>query len=171
MQAIELKQVKPGDAVKLQEISRKTFSETFSESNSEADMVKYLEEGFSIEKLLEELNNEHSVFYFALFGAEVIGYLKLNFGTETGAGMEIQRIYVLKEYLGRKVGQMLYEKALEIAEKRNVPHIWLGVWEKNTKAISFYQKNGFFAFDSHIFLFGDDPQTDILMKKVLNIRR
>ncbi|MNE41268.1 Protease synthase and sporulation negative regulatory protein PAI 1 [compost metagenome] len=81
--------------------------------------------------------------------------------------MEIERIYVLRAFHGKKVGQILYEKALQIAEVLGLSFIWLGVWEKNLRAIQFYEKNGFVAFDKHIFKLGDDEQTDIMMKKEL----
>lgn len=59
---------------------------------------------------------------------------------------------------------MLYEKALQIAKHKNTAYIWLGVWEENPRAISFYKKNGFEAFDNHVFILGNEEQTDILMK-------
>lgn len=172
MENIITRRVTTNDIPVLQEISRKTFYETFAANNTPENMTKYLDEGFSVEKLTEELSNEHSQFYFALLGDEVIGYLKLNLGgaqTELrqADSLEIERIYVLQEHHGRKVGQVLYEKAMEVAAQNKVNYVWLGVWEENRRAIGFYTKNGFTAFDQHIFKLGDDEQTDIMMKKVL----
>lgn len=157
------------DVDQLQKIARQTFYETFAEQNTEENMAQYLAEGFSIEKLTAELNDPNSVFYFAIFEQKAVGYLKLNFGPSQTElydrqSLEIERIYVSKEFHGKKVGQLLYHKAVEIAQQKNVSFIWLGVWEENLRAISFYQKNGFVAFDKHIFRLGDDEQTDILMK-------
>ncbi|WP_139145003.1 MULTISPECIES: GNAT family N-acetyltransferase [Sphingobacterium] len=73
----------------------------------------------------------------------------------------------LQDYHGKKVGQILYEKALEIALKKKSIYVWLGVWEENPRAIKFYKKNGFVEFDKHTFVLGEDEQTDILMKKIL----
>ena len=81
--------------------------------------------------------------------------------------MEIERIYVLSSFHGKKVGQFLYEHAIQIARDKNVRFVWLGVWEENPRAIQFYKKNGFVEFDKHIFKLGDDLQTDIMMKLVL----
>ncbi len=81
--------------------------------------------------------------------------------------LEIERIYVLQEFHGQRVGQVLYEKAIELAQERGLDYIWLGVWEKNARALRFYEKNGFEPFDRHIFKLGDDEQTDIMVKKVL----
>ena len=74
---------------------------------------------------------------------------------------------MLKEFHGMKVGQLLYEKAIEIARLNNAEYVWLGVWEENPRAISFYKKNGFVEFDKHIFNMGNEDQTDIMMKKEL----
>jgi ribosomal protein S18 acetylase RimI-like enzyme len=59
---------------------------------------------------------------------------------------------------------MLFQKAVEIAQSHQMDFIWLGVWEKNEKAIQFYLKNGFEVFDKHIFKLGVDLQTDLLMR-------
>lgn len=172
MAEIKIKKIGIESLADLQDISRKTFTETFADSNTEEDMIKYLAENLSSEKLSIELNNIASLFYSATIDTKVIGYLKLNLGnaqTELNdkKALEIERIYVLKEYHGEKVGQLLYEKAIQVANDANVDYIWLGVWEKNPRAISFYQKNGFVEFDRHIFRLGNDEQTDIMMKRML----
>ena len=161
------------DIEKLQKIGRQTFFETFSESNSEENMQKYLDEGFSIEKLTTELTDSNAEFYFAVLDLEIIGYLKLNFGDsqtelKDNKALEIERIYVSKEFHGKSVLQLLYDKAIEVAKQNNVDYVWLGVWEENPRAISFYKKNGFVEFDKHIFKLGNDEQIDIMMK--LNLK-
>jgi diamine N-acetyltransferase len=157
------------DIETLQTIGKQTFFETFAEVNTEENMANYLAESFSIEKLLGELSNSESEFYFAKIEEKVIGYLKINSGNsqteqQANSSLEIERIYVLSEFKGKKVGQALYEKAMQIAQQKQVKFVWLGVWEENKSAIQFYTKNGFVAFDSHVFMLGDDKQTDILMK-------
>jgi ribosomal protein S18 acetylase RimI-like enzyme len=172
MENIAIMRVTLNDIKGLQDIGRKTFYETFSQGNDQENMKQYLEEGFSEAKLTAELNNENSEFYFASLDDKIIGYLKLNFGNsqtelQDSSSLEIERIYVLSEYHGKKAGQVLYEKAIQVAEEKNVNYVWLGVWEENPRAIRFYQKNGFVEFDKHIFKLGDDEQTDIMMKKKL----
>lgn len=157
------------EIAQLQTIGRQTFAETFSESNSAQNMAKYLEEAYSHEKLSAELKDPNSLFYFAMYENEVIGYLKLNFGAsqtelKDNTALEIERIYVAKAFHGKKIGQLLYDKAIEVAKVKMVEYIWLGVWEENHRAINFYTKNGFVAFDKHIFVLGEDAQTDIMMK-------
>jgi ribosomal protein S18 acetylase RimI-like enzyme len=169
MSKIEIRKVTIKDLDELQKIGRQTFYETFASGNTEENMSKYLEEGFSVAKLTTELSDKNAEFYFATLDENVIGYLKINFGQsqtelKDDKAIEIERIYVLKEYHGKNVGQLLYDKAINIALQKNANFVWLGVWEQNPRAINFYKKNGFVEFDKHIFKLGDDEQTDIMMK-------
>ncbi len=173
MEKIEIRKVSLSELDELQSISRQTFSETFDDTNTESDMRKYLSENLSINTLTNEMLVPDSEFYFALLENKVIGYLKLNFGKaqtelQDQKALEIERIYVLKEFHGKKVGQILYDFTLQIATRIKADYVWLGVWEKNFRAISFYKKNGFVEFDKHSFILGEDEQTDIMMKLKIN---
>lgn len=157
------------DLETLQHISKQTFVETFAAFNTPENMKHYLEENLAKDTLKQELENPDSHFYLAYKEKELVGYLKINFGNaqteNTGEyGMEIERIYILSAYHGKKLGQQLYDYAIELARQQAVPFVWLGVWEKNLRAIQFYKKNGFVEFDKHIFQLGDDAQTDIMMR-------
>ena len=170
--AILLKKASIADLHSLQQLSRKTFFEAFAAQNREENMAHYLAEGFSVEKLGAELHNPESEFYFALNGEEIIGYLKVNLGqaqTESHdiKALEIERIYVLKAFHGQQIGQLLFEKAIELAKQKNATYLWLGVWEENPRAIRFYEKNGLVPFGTHQFKMGDEEQRDILMKLAL----
>ncbi|MCY0978312.1 GNAT family N-acetyltransferase [Chryseobacterium wangxinyae] len=172
MEEIILKQIGTENVEQLQKIARQTFFDTFSPQNSEENMAEYMRTGFTIEKLTTEVENEDSEFFFALLHDEVIGYLKINFGAaqtelQDDNSLEIERIYVSKDFHGKKVGQILYDKALQIAQNKDLEYVWLGVWEENHRAVQFYKKNGFVEFDKHIFKFGSEDQTDIMMKKSL----
>lgn len=167
--SIKIRKISVSDLNQLQKIGRLTFEETFSASNNEEDMKQYLDEGFATEKLKTEVENPNSEFYFAEINDEVIGYLKLNFkAAQTELvdenAMEIERIYVLQRWQGHRVGQLLFDQAMTVANQNKVMFVWLGVWEKNPKAIRFYEKNGFEVFDQHVFKLGDDEQVDLLMK-------
>lgn len=166
---INIVSVEVGDIERLQALGQETFRETFAEKNTAENMQKYLEEGFNIKQLAAELSNPDTAFYFALLEGKEIGYLKLNFGKaqtelQDPLAVEIERIYVLNEFHGKRVGQILYEKAITIAKERKAAYIWLGVWEENARALSFYKKNGFVEFDKHIFKLGNEEQTDLMMK-------
>jgi len=169
MENIEIKKVSLSDIYQIQSIGRQTFFETFAETNTESDMAKYLDENFSIEKLTNEITTPNSEFYFASVGDQVVGYLKVNSGSaqtelKDQNTFELERIYVLKEFQGKRVGQILYDTALNLAKSAKADHLWLGVWENNHRALRFYEKNGFTEFNRHIFKLGDDLQTDIMMR-------
>lgn len=172
MKNIDVRRVTREDLAELQKISKQTFYETFSPHNTTENMQRYLEGSFSGEKLSCEINNNESEFYFATIDKTIVGYLKLNSGKaqtelQDNRALEIERIYVVKEFYGKNVGRLLLEKALNIAKEKNADYIWLGVWEKNLRALNFYRKNGFIEFDRHKFILGDESQTDIMMKLIL----
>lgn len=170
---MKIRKVNIKEIDKLKEIGKLTFPETFSSENSEDNMREYLENGFSTKKLTTELTDQNAEFYFAELDGKTIGYIKINVGQSQTEikdknALEIERIYVLQEFHEKKVGQIFYDKAIELAKEKNVENVWLGVWEQNPRAIRFYEKNGFLAFDKHVFILGNDEQTDIMMKRNLN---
>ena len=174
--SITIREANTDDIELLQQISRQTFSEAFSAMNTAENMRRYLDESFATGKLQQELADKGAMFWVAEAAGRVVAYLKLNHGSSQTElndpkALEIERIYVLKEWQGKNIGQTLYKKALEIARDLEVNYVWLGVWEDNTNAIQFYQKNGFAAFDKHVFKLGNEEQTDIMMKLELKQRR
>lgn len=175
MSSIIINKASAGDLETVQSLGIQTFSETFVEDNTKEAMKKYLEESFNTEKIKSELNNPDSFFYIAWEEDNPVGYLKVNTGnaqTELQGDMslEIERIYVKKSHYGKKVGQLLYDQALETARQLSKSYVWLGVWEENLRALQFYRKNGFVEFDKHIFRLGEEEQTDLMMKKILDYR-
>lgn len=173
MNEMEVYQVQKSDLLALQEISRQTFFDTFAEVNTKEDMLQYLEVNLSLNQLAEELNNPSTSFYFAKSNNEILAYLKLNEAkaqTEKREvpSMEIERIYVRKEYQNRGVGQYLLDYSLQITKYKQLKLIWLGVWEHNVSAIRFYERNHFQFFGKHSFMLGGDEQTDLLMERYLD---
>lgn len=167
---IIISKAKLADLNELLIVEEHTFCDTFAKENTEENMKIYLAEHFTFEKLSSEFNNPNSEFYIANLNDKIIGYLKINFEpaqTESVQNntIEIERIYVLKEFQGHNVGKLLLTKTFSIAQQKKIDFVWLGVWEKNVKAISFYKKNGFTESGRHLFKLGTEEQTDIIMKK------
>ena len=172
MENLQFVPVSIADLADLQAISRQTFFDTFAAVNTEADMQHYLEVNLSLAQLTEELTNPSTKFYFAIHDQEILGYLKLNEAqaqTEkrTIPSMEIERIYVRKDFQNRGVGQFLLDQSIEITKEKKLNLIWLGVWEHNVSAIRFYERNHFGLFGKHAFMLGSDEQTDLLMERHL----
>ena len=170
--SIQIVKVSFSHLEELRILSIQTFFETFASVNTKENLRLYLEMEFAKEKMKKEFYNIDSEFYIARLENKSIGYLKINFGKvqtelKENNGMEVERIYVLKDFLGKNVGQLLFDKALEIAKEKKMDYLWLGVWERNLRAIRFYEKNGFSKFDTHLFKVGKDEQTDIMMKRQL----
>jgi ribosomal protein S18 acetylase RimI-like enzyme len=132
-------------------------------------MQHYLETEFSTERLVADVEGPFSEVYLVLESGTAIGYIKINFApvqtdVNDPKSLEVERIYVLKEHQGKKIGQYLMDAARDIAIKNNLDYLWLGVWDQNLKAQTFYIKNGFTQFGTHTFLLGDDEQSDLLLK-------
>ncbi len=172
MDKLKIRKATYADTELLVAIGRQTFFEKFTDDNSEENMLQYASEAYTFEKIASEVNNVNSQFYLATLNNQTVGYLKINFGEaqtelQDPQALELERIYVLNEFQGKKIGQLLFEKTLEIAQQAKVNYVWLGVWEENKGAIKFYEKNGLKAFSKHLFMLGNDPQTDIMMKMEL----
>ena len=169
MNTIEIRKSTVSDLETIQNISSQTFEETFAAVNTPENIANYLRESFNLKQLETELNNANSQFYVAYSNAEAVGYLKINFGdaqTESinENALEVQRIYVLQNFHGKNIGQLLLDKVKKIAKSSGVDSVWLGVWEENHRALRFYTKNDFVVFDKHVFTMGNDKQTDLLMQ-------
>ena len=169
MSPIKIRKATFTDLEGIQEISIQTFIQTFAGVNTPENLANYIQESLNLNQLTAELSNPDSHFYLASLENEILGYLKVNFGlaqTEkhNPNAMEIQRIYVSEAFHGKKIGQLLLDEALKIAEQNGADSIWLGVWEENHRALHFYNKNGFEVFDKHVFTLGNDIQTDLLMQ-------
>ena len=167
--SIEVVKVSPKEVALLQDISQHTFRDTYGHANTDQNMADYLKMYFNVERLTAELKHEEIYFYFAKKMGTILGYLKLNTRKsqteiKDEAGLEIERIYVLPEAKGSGIGRRLCDEAVALAKQLQKKYVWLGVWEKNPKAIAFYEKYGFREFDRHTFVLGDEDQNDIMMK-------
>ncbi|MFV0522032.1 MAG: GNAT family N-acetyltransferase [Mangrovibacterium sp.] len=158
------------DAPILIELARETFYDQFISVNTEKDMQYYLGESFSLDKIIDEIRNVDSIFYFAELGGEKIGYLKLNKNKASDSTvahntLEIERLYLCKKYTSQGIGQQLMDKALSVAMQQGVSSVWLGAWENNKRAQSFYRRNGFKAIGHHIFMIGSNSHNDLILQK------
>lgn len=157
------------DLQDLLEISIKTFVSAFEKQNNPSDFKTYINNAFSKVQLRKESSHPNVRFYFVYKENTLVGYFKLNTKdaqTEKlgSHSMEIERIYVLDEFQGQQIGKQMLLKIIEIAKQEQLTFLWLGVWEKNTSAIRFYERYGFNKFNEHAFYIGNDRQIDWLMR-------
>jgi ribosomal protein S18 acetylase RimI-like enzyme len=160
------------DAVLVADISRRAFYDSFAADNTKENMDKFLREQFTRGRLILEVGARENTFLLAYFNNEIAGYVKLRdagkpavlLGTPV---LEIARLYALSTMIGKGVGSLLMQKSIDTAKERNKQAVWLGVWEKNRRAIDFYTRWGFEKFGEQDFLLGDDVQNDwLMMRKV-----
>jgi len=163
---------KPEDANSIALLSRKAFHDTFAAANTKEDMDKFMNETFALDVLQKEVIDPTNIFITAFIGNELAGYAKLTEsknpeGLGDADAIEIARLYAAQHIIGKGVGKALMEKCIAIGMERNKSVIWLGVWEHNERAKSFYTKFGYTKFGEHDFVLGNDVQTDWLMKREL----
>lgn len=157
----------------IRDLSIRTFTETFAASNTEQDMRDFLERDYNRDVLAEQINDPDSTFFLVTVDGTPAGYMKVNVGRAQTEKMgddalEVQRIYILREFKRHGIGTLLMNTAMDQARQLGKTHIWLGVWEHNDAAQAFYRRFGFTRTGQHDFYVGDDRQTDYLMEKTLN---
>lgn len=135
-------------------------------------MDQFMSEQFTREKLVAEAGESGITFMLAYLHDEIAGYVKLKNEDKpkqlgNADAIEIARIYSMPRQIGKGVGKVLMQSSIDIAKQKNKTLIWLGVWERNQRAIDFYTRWGFEKFGEHNFVLGYDVQTDWLMKKNL----
>ncbi|HEX8349456.1 MAG TPA: GNAT family N-acetyltransferase [Hymenobacter sp.] len=162
-------------AAQLADFGRQTFFETFAADNKPEDMAAYLEESFGQEKQWAELQDPAVVFLLAQMQQELVGSAKLHFGSELGLSpgksadsqLEISRLYVRQDWIGTGLGAALMRRIIEEARAKGCRSIVLGVWERNERAIRFYQRFGFKTIGNAEFKLGQDLQNDLILRKGL----
>ena len=157
------------DAKILSELGARTFYDTFAKDNTPENMDAHLKRSFSPEIQFNELSQPDVIFLIAEVEEIPVGYAQLLLKSKDKAikgtsPLEIRRIYASQEYLGKGIGKELMQATINEARQRGCDCIWLGVWEKNQRAIDFYKKWGFREVGTHVFSVGDDPQNDWVLE-------
>ncbi len=158
------------DAPRLSRLGATTFRETFERENTPEDMARYVTEAFTPDRQAAEITDPAGTVLLAerrgtSGDAELVGYVHLVSGPAPAAvkgpaPLELKRLYVARAWHGQGVAQALMEAALDAARARSALTLWLGVWERNPRAVAFYRKYGFTRVGEHTFVLGADAQTD-----------
>ena len=152
--------------------SARAFVDTFAAQNAPEDLAEYVAGAFGADKQARELADPALRYLVAEDGGVFVGAARLGFGAAPAAlrgrhPAAIARFYAAKDYIGRGVGRALMEHCLQAAARSGCDVLWLGVWEKNTRAIEFYAKWDFIAIGTTVFQLGKDAQTDLLMARAV----
>jgi ribosomal protein S18 acetylase RimI-like enzyme len=169
---VAVRRANSDDAELLAELGARTFKETFAADNTSEDMAAYLASNFNPAQQAAELADPAATFLIAEVGGVAAGYAKLSSGepaegVEGSEPIELVRLYVSREWLGRRIGEALMRACLDEARSAGFKTIWLGVWERNARAQAFYRKWEFRVIGEHVFQLGSDPQRDILMERLI----
>ena len=156
------------DAEALSALARDTFYETFAPSNDPGDMALHLQRAFGVPQQSAELSDPTIVTLIVENDGAPVGYAQVRAAPApacvTGPDpTELWRFYVARGWHGRGIAQDLMLRVKEEAVGTGARTLWLGVWEKNPRARAFYLKCGFVDVGDHVFLFGTDRQTDLVM--------
>jgi diamine N-acetyltransferase len=164
------------DAPQLAQLAEATFRATFAAMNTAEDMELHCQTSYSEALQIREIVDPHRLTLLCEEQGALIGFAQLHWddkGTQTPACItathpgEIQRLYVAADWHGKGVAQALMDACLAEMKQAGADMVWLGVWEHNPRAITFYQKYGFVPVGDHVFPLGNDPQRDIIMAKSL----
>jgi len=162
---------KKNDSI-LADFSRKTFENAFGSENDPEDMRVYLEASFSLTQIASELTDPGTTFLLAYDDETLVGYVKLQEGLPPAGAcdekaIELSRLYVVSDQMGRGFGSQLIQACFDEARQRGFKTIWLGVWEKNVSAQRLYERYGFLRTDSKTFVIGSDIQQDAVYSRSL----
>lgn len=165
---IATRPARPDEAALLSELAASTFRETFEDANAPEDFAVYMTAAFAETIQRAELEDPATTVFFAERAGDTLGYVMLReraapsvVGMEDA--LEIARLYARKRALGSGVGAALMQRALAEAAGRGKDAVWLGVWERNGRAIAFYESWGFHRCGTQPFVLGTDVQTDLIM--------
>ncbi|RDY60829.1 GNAT family N-acetyltransferase [Flagellimonas nanhaiensis] len=172
---MQIRRANNSDAATIALLGRFTFTETFGHLfGDQQDLLDYLDRTFNVEKLHNSIDKPNNLYWLAFVDNLPIGYAKLKLNSsspfiESNNICQLQKIYVLKDFLSKKVGLTLQSKLLEKAQNLGYEEIWLSVLKENLRAIRFYEKNGFRIIGDHGFQIGKEHFNFQAMSKKLSL--
>lgn len=173
MNNIKVRLATKEDAVSIALLGRITFTETFGHFfRDKQDLLDYYNSTFSVEKIENGIAKPNNLFWIAFADRLPVGYAKLKLNSKSDFIdskdiCQLQKIYVLKDFLSMKIGLELQDVLLKKAQELKFEEIWLSVLNSNERAIRFYRKNGFEKIGNHDFQIGKESFEFIAMSKEL----
>ena len=161
------------DAAALAELAARTFRETFADGSAPEDMALHLAAAYGTPQQWRELADPDITTLLVEFDGHLTGYAQVRSGVtpecvKGESPVEVWRFYIAQPWHGRGLAQALMHKVDLEAWRRGARTLWLGVWERNARAIAFYQKSGFVEVGSHVFMVGTDAQIDRILVRALS---
>ncbi len=165
-----IRRARHDDATQLSVIAEQTFRDTFAGVNTAEDMDLHCRTSFSEASQAEEIADPNRVTLLCDCGGGLAGFAQLRWGRAPScvvadAPGELQRLYVISEFHGKGVAHDLMNACIDEMTSHRSDVLWLGVWERNPRAIAFYKKFGFHEVGAHVFPLGNDQQRDVVMAR------
>jgi len=173
MNTLKIRKANIADAQFIAILGRVTFTETFGHYFKDSnDLLEYYNRTFSVQKIRKSIENNNNVFWIAFVNELPVGYAKLKLNSsseflESKNTSQLQKIYVLKDFLSMKIGLELQTKLIEKAKEHGSKLIWLSVLKSNNRAIQFYIKNNFLNTGTHNFQIGKEMFVFNVMYKII----
>jgi ribosomal protein S18 acetylase RimI-like enzyme len=170
---IAVREAAPADAEEIAALGARTFYSTYASNNTPENIDAYISDSFNTETIVSELEDPRSVFLLVVRDNLNIGFAKV-IKSETPDcvdgpdPIELERIYVDASHQGGGIGAKLMQAVMDYARGEGCGCVWLGVWEKNTAARGFYERQGFTLVGTKTFTVGEDEQNDVVMSRTLD---
>lgn len=147
---LQIRHAVTDDAEMVALLGRITFAETFGHlfANHAGDLRTYLDRTFAVAKIRSSLGEPHNRYWLSHLNGLPVGYAKLKHPSPTALlpkedPAQLQKIYVLREFLSQGIGKVLLSAVLDNAAQRGLKTVWLDVLKQNSRAIRFYEHRGF----------------------------
>lgn len=152
----------------LAKIGADTFYETFRPHNTDEDIQAYIAKTYNTKTVAQNLQDPSIHYYVCYLNHVCVGYIKLlhdvTYSGLTAPAIELEKIYVAKQYHGKNAGQLLMQQAINHTKNNHYNMLFLGVWQENERAVSFYKRNGFDTFATRTFNLGSRVCNDFMMR-------
>ncbi|MHB1311726.1 MAG: GNAT family N-acetyltransferase [Gemmatimonadaceae bacterium] len=151
---------------------RLTFQATYGPQQEPESLARHVAERLNDDRLQDELHDASRTLLLLESGTSLAGFALLRAWEappEVGAAnaVEVERFYVGQAWHGRGLAAPLMTAALDVARAAGHDAAWLSVWERNPRAIRFYEKQGFAIVGRHVYYFDGQPEDDHLMVRAL----
>jgi diamine N-acetyltransferase len=156
------------DAADLSKLAEKLFVQTYTGMIPANELKSYVTEAFSYPQQLAELENINITSLLVEHAGGLVGYAQVcknAIPVESASSVvrELSRIYIDQPCHGMGIGKLLLTKVMDVLKSQSCDQIWLGVWEKNLQAISFYKKHRFSVAGTQEFSIGNKVYNDLVM--------
>ena len=170
---VKVRHAQPADAEMLAQLGKRTFLDSFGSENTPQNMSLYLAKAFNVATITSEISDPNVTYLVGEIDERPAAYAMVRAVEApplvTGASpLELVRFYVDRPWHGQGVAQTLMAAAVETARSGGARTLWLGVWERNERAIAFYRKSSFADVGTQTFVLGTDHQRDLVLARPLD---